>query len=454
MEDIQMTEIELWDLAQPELRNIMSSVAYRTFVEDKLMPVQLDGQVMTFVVSSDHYKTTITKRYISDIERALACASGKTISIEVLNIKEWDERTNTLSASPAAEPATVSVSMPLMAKYTFDTFIVGNSNRFAHAASVAVAESPAEAYNPLFIYGGAGLGKTHLMHAIGHHIRQQQPDAKLIYITSENFTNELIKAIQEARTAEFRESFRNVDVLMVDDIQFIAGRDSTQEEFFHTFNALHQAGKQIIMTSDKPPKEIARLEERLCSRFEWGLIADIQRPDIDTRIAILRNKAQADNIQVKDEVLQMIAEHVDSNIRELEGSLTRLVAYASLAKMPISTSLCEEALKEVFSKSAPRRITAEVVIEAVCAYYSLKTDELTGSARRREIVTPRHIAMYLTREMVGLSLPQIGKAFGNRDHSTVIHACEKIETGLKINNGQNELTKVINDIRQSIREGK
>jgi chromosomal replication initiator protein len=333
-------------------------------------------------------------------------------------------------------------------KYTFESFVVGSGNRFAHAAALAVAESPAEAYNPLFIYGGVGLGKTHLMQAIGHFIHQNDPKKKILYMTSENFTNQLISAIQMKKTYEFRERIRKVDILMVDDIQFIAGRESTQQEFFNTFNELHNDNKQIILTSDKPPKDIQRLEERLCSRFEWGLVADIQRPDVDTRVAILREKTTQENISVPDDVLQLIAGKIDSNIRELEGCLTKLVAYSSLTREPISIELCEQALKDIFDQRRVKQITAELIMQTVTDYYGLTMSDLTGPTRKREITVPRSIAMYLTREMTGMSLPQIGIVFGGRDHTTVLHSCKSVEANMTQNP---DFKAVVDDIKQLVK---
>ena len=339
--------------------------------------------------------------------------------------------------------------VPLNPKYVFETFVVGSANRFAHAASLAVAEAPASAYNPLFIYGGVGLGKTHLMHAIDHYIQQHQPELRLLYITSESFTNELIAAIQNNRNEQFRERFRNVDVLLVDDIQFIAGRNSTQEEFFHTFNALHTSGKQIIISSDRPPREISRLEDRLRSRFEWGLIADIQKPDLETRIAILRKKAESEMLPISGEVLQIVAERVENNIRELEGCLTRLVAYSTLTGRPIDEKLTEEALREVFAMREKRHVNCDDVQERVAAYYGITVEDLKGARRNREITVPRQIAMYLTREMVGLSLPRIGECFGGRDHTTVMHACDKISSAMK---DMPELAATIDDLQKSLKD--
>ena len=441
-----MNVAEIWEKACRLLQEEMNEVSYKTWIASSLKPLEIENNCLYVEVVTDYMKQMIASRYAVLISNAVSQAAGHAISVEIITPQEAAARKAT-----KAEPIRQNNGVALNPKYTFDTFVVGNGNRFAHAASLAVAEAPAEAYNPLFIYGGVGLGKTHLMHAIGHYVQQQYPSLRLLYITSENFTNELIASIQNNKNAEFRNRFRNVDILMVDDIQFIAGRDSTQEEFFHTFNALHTSGKQIIMTSDKPPKDIARLEERLCSRFEWGLIADVQRPDIETRIAILRKKAEREHIAVPDGVLEMIAQRIDSNIRELEGSLTRLVAFSSLAGRPIDASLAEEALREVFAQREVRRITCELIQETVASYYSVSVDDLKSARRNREVTVPRQVAMYLTREIVGLSLPRIGESFGGRDHTTVMHSCEKIQEVLRQNPG---FLSQMDDIRKILKDGK
>lgn len=310
-------------------------------------------------------------------------------------------------------------------RYTFDDYIVGGSNRFAHAAARAVAERPAQTYNPLFIYGGVGLGKTHLLHAIGHAVNRDYPDYRVVYATSEEFVNELIKAIREGSTEEFRDHYRGVDVLLIDDVQFIAGKESTQEEFFHTFNALHDSGKQIVISCDKPPKAMNPLEDRLRSRFEWGLIADIQPPDLETRIAILRSKAEQQEMPVPQDVIQYLARRVPSNIRELEGSLNRIVAYASLNERQLSVDLAAAALD---SLSGPRRaqLTPQSIIACVAKYFSLSLDDLTGKSRDKSRVVPRQVAMYLVREETSASLEHIGQLLGGRDHTTVMHGWDKI----------------------------
>jgi len=313
-------------------------------------------------------------------------------------------------------------------KYTFESFVVGNSNHFAHAGALAVADAPARAYNPLFIYGGVGLGKTHLMQAIGHQVARKFPDMAILYVTAETFTNELINAIRDDRTPEFKNRYRSIDLLLIDDIQFIAGKERTQEEFFHTFEALHGASRQIVISSDRPPKEIPTLEERLRSRFEWGLLADIQPPDLETRVAILRKKAQQEGLPVPDDVLMYIATRIDSNIRELEGALIRIVATASLRNTLVTLDVAAEALRDILPPRSARSLTLADVQKAVCRYFSLSLEDLKGESRARKVALPRQLAMYLCRELTGASLPRIGEEFGGRDHTTVLHACDKIDT--------------------------
>ncbi len=432
----------LWDQTCALLSREMPFVSYNTWVDGNLVPGMLEDDTLFISVKMERMISMLRNKYAMLIEKKLSEAAGKPMKIMLLSKDEMEART------PSREETADDNDPRLNPKYTFESFVVGNANRFAHAAALAVAESPAEAYNPLFIYGGVGLGKTHLMQAIGHFIHQMDPTKKILYMTSENFTNELISAIQMKKTYEFREKIRKVDVLMVDDIQFIAGRESTQQEFFNTFNELHNANKQIILTSDKPPKDIQRLEERLCSRFEWGLVADIQRPDVDTRVAILREKTMQENITVDDEVLQLIASKIDSNIRELEGCLTRLVAYSTLVKEPITVDLCERALKEVFDSRRHKQITAELIMQTVSDYYGLTLDDMTGPTRKREITVPRQIAMYLTREMTGMSLPQIGNVFGGRDHTTVLHSCKTVEANMTANT---DIRAVVEDIKNLVK---
>lgn len=358
------------------------------------------------------------------------------------------EQATKIKESPSPVAMEESVSNMLNPKYTFDTFVIGSGNRFAHAASLAVAEAPARAYNPLFLYGGVGLGKTHLMHAIGHYILEHSPSSKVVYISSEKFTNEFINSIRDNRAESFRNKYRNIDILLIDDIQFLAGKESTQEEFFHTFNALHEERKQIIISSDRPPKEIPTLEERLRSRFEWGLITDIQPPDLETRIAILRKKAKAENLDIPNEAMLYIANQIDTNIRELEGALIRVVAYSSLINQDITTHLAAEALKDIIPSSRPKMITIQDIQQKVGEYYNLKIEDFKARKRTKAIAFPRQIAMYLSRELTDFSLPKIGDAFGGRDHTTVIHAHEKISQALKTDQ---ELYKVVNNLIEKIK---
>ncbi|NPV29386.1 MAG: chromosomal replication initiator protein DnaA [Firmicutes bacterium] len=332
-------------------------------------------------------------------------------------------------------------------KYTFDTFVVGNSNRLAHAASLAVAEAPSKAYNPLFIYGGVGLGKTHLMHAIGHYVLKNNSSFRVVYVSSETFTNELINAIRDDKTVEFRNKYRTIDVLLIDDIQFLAGKERTQEEFFHTFNALYEANKQIVISSDRAPKEIPTLEDRLRSRFEWGLLADIQPPDLETRIAILRKKAQLEKFSLPDDVLLFIATNIKSNIRELEGALARIIAYASLHQREINLDLASEALKDILLGNRPPHVTVPMIQKVVAQYFNLRVEDFKARRRTRSVAFPRQIAMYLARELTDISLPKIGEEFGGRDHTTVLHAHEKIKEEIK---KDTNLELVINELIKAL----
>lgn len=436
---------ELWDKALDIIKPEITEISYNTWMLP-IKPVSVDNEKEKIILSiySDFAKGILETRYINLIQNAIKQVSGKDYKIICIsseeNIQENNQSNNHYSE-------TLTDDLYLNPKYIFETFVIGSSNRFAHAASLAVAETPAKAYNPLFIYGGVGLGKTHLMHAIGHYIIQNNPKSKVLYVSSEKFTNELINAIKDDKNAEFRSKFRNIDVLLIDDIQFIAGKERTQEEFFHTFNTLYEANKQIIVSSDRPPKEIPTLEERLRSRFEWGLIADIQPPDYETRIAILRKKAEIEGIRVNDEltdVMAFIAEKIQSNIRELEGALIRIVAYASLTNKEINKALAKEALQDIFS-SQNRKITTKIIKDSVSKYFNIKVSDLESKKRSQNIAFPRHIAMYICRDMTELSLPKIGEAFGGRDHTTVLHACEKISKEKKFNSSVNEILKSITE---------
>lgn len=335
----------------------------------------------------------------------------------------------------------------LNTKYTFDTFVVGNSNRFAHAACYAVGEAPARAYNPLFIYGGVGLGKTHLMQAIGHRIIEKNRSSTVTYVSSEQFTNELISSIRDDKTSSFRNKYRNIDVLLIDDIQFLAGKERTQEEFFHTFNSLYETNKQLVISSDRPPRNIPTLEDRLRSRFEWGLICDIQPPDLETRIAILRKKAQMEELNIPYDILDYIANSIESNIRELEGALIRLVAYATVTGQALDMALATETLKDILPPPRPRKITIEMIQKEICSYYNLEMSELVSKKRNKQVVFPRQVAMFLCRKITDASFPQIGDQFGGRDHTTVIHAVEKIEKEV---NDNSELAATLDELSQRL----
>lgn len=378
-----------------------------------------------------------TKSYIPEIAATQTTQLQETLPLETFNPPGPQ-----IKIPPAGTDDSLVILNP---KYIFETFVIGNSNRFAHAASLAVAEAPAQVYNPFFIYGGVGLGKTHLMHAIGHRILQNYPRIKVVYISSEKFTNELINSIRDGKPESFRQKYRNVDVLLVDDIQFLSKKEHTQEEFFHTFNTLHEANKQIIISSDRPPREIQTLEDRLRSRFEWGLITDIQPPDLETRIAILRKKAMIENLNIPNDVMVYIASRIDNNIRELEGALIRVMAYASLTNQTIDINLATEALKDLFPNGRPKQITMELIQEIVASYFKIKIEELLAKKRTRNVAYPRQIAMYLCRELTDTSLPRIGEMFGGRDHTTVIHAHDKITRE------RNEDTKLSNTLKELIK---
>ncbi|MGL4798190.1 MAG: chromosomal replication initiator protein DnaA [Cellulosilyticaceae bacterium] len=405
-----------------------SSVSYNTWFKDTKLVDVIDN-TMLVSVKNEFNKEILSTRYLELIKNCTLQVLSKEYNFDFVVISEdgkYEPKNSSSTIKKEHIDDPLNTKSNLNPRYVFNSFVVGNSNRMAHAAALAVAEAPARAYNPLFLYGGVGLGKTHLMHSIAHYILEQNPNAKVLYASSEKFTNELINSIKDDKNEAFRNKYRNIDVLLIDDIQFIAGKERTQEEFFHTFNTLHEANKQIIISSDRPPKEIETLEDRLRSRFEWGLIADIQGPDLETRIAILRKKAEIESLSVPEEVLLFIAKTVISNIRELEGALNRIIAFSSLANKPITVELANEALKDLISKDKPRIITADYIQEIVANYFHLKPEELKSSKRTRNIAFPRQIAMYLCRKLTDLSLPKIGEKFGGRDHTTIIHGYEKI----------------------------
>ncbi|MGL5648003.1 MAG: chromosomal replication initiator protein DnaA [Clostridium sp.] len=447
---------QLWEKTLNIIKGEMSEVSFNTWIKS-CEPLSINNNTIKISVPNTFTQDILEKRYKDLIINSIKACCSKLYNIEFLVASEIgtiEEKENTSSKKKrekSEENLNPNDEMNnLNPKYTFDSFVIGNSNRFAHAASLAVAEAPAKAYNPLFIYGGVGLGKTHLMHAIGHYILQNNSKAKVVYVSSEKFTNELINAIRDDKNEEFRNKYRNIDVLLIDDIQFIAGKERTQEEFFHTFNALHEANKQIILSSDRPPKEIPTLEDRLRSRFEWGLIADIQVPDFETRMAILKKKADVDNLIVANEVMVYIATKIKSNIRELEGALTRIIAYSSLTNRAITVDLATEALKDIISKKQGKHVTIEIIQDIVASYFNLRIEDLKSQRRTRNVSHPRQIAMYLSRKLTDMSLPKIGEEFGGRDHTTVIHAYEKISDNLT---KDESLQHTIEELNKKITQG-
>jgi chromosomal replication initiator protein len=437
----------IWQKALELLKNELTEISFNTWIKT-VTPVSMKSNSIELGVPASFNKGILESRYTVLIKETLREITKKEFDVR-FSVPSTENNIITAITKSEAEDEN-SLTSVLNPKYTFDTFVIGTGNQLAHAASLAVAEAPAQAYNPLFIYGGVGLGKTHLMHAIGHYIIEQALSFKVIYVSSEKFTNELINAIKDDKNEAFRQKYRNIDVLLIDDIQFIAGKERTQEEFFHTFNALYEANKQIIISSDKPPREIATLEERLRSRFEWGLQADIQAPDFETRIAILKKKAQLENIFISDQVYEFIADNIASNIRELEGALIRVIAYSSLIKKEIDLDVAKEALKDILYANKIRVINSDVIMDVVSRHFGLKIDDFKSRKRSRDIAYPRQIAMYLCRELTDMSLPQIGSEFGGRDHTTVMHAFSKITENITNNY---EIRRTIEELRKNISGG-
>lgn len=457
--------VELWNDLLTRLKDEIGEQAFNAWFAP-MAPISLLGDKLTLGIPNKFFREWIVERYAGLLSSTLAKIAGKKIDIEFVVLPPREPQAQDASAfagkdirgsSAAADKQRISrlrsgqathkgwfrsvfprqvEEAPLQetrlnSKYSFENFVVGSNNRFAHAASLAIIESPAKAYNPLFIYGGVGLGKTHLMHAMGNALIKKSSKTRILYISSEEFTNQLISAIQHRITPKFRQRYRYVDVLLIDDIHFIAGKESTQEEFFHTFNSLYDAHKQIVLSSDRSPKEIRTLEDRLVSRFEWGLITDIQPPDFETRIAILRKKSEKELAHLPDELFFFLAENIKTNIRELEGALIRVVAYAKLMNREITVDLAKEILKEMIIEGE-RKISIGLIQKKVAQYFDMTSQDMKGKKRTKTVVYPRQIAMYLSRGLTDLSLPEIGQFFGGRDHTTVIHACEKIEKNLKI----------------------
>ena len=432
----------------------ITDISFRTWIEP-LELYNIENDVVTIIIPSDQLQTLkyISTKYKSFFQITIAEMFDHEFDINFVLKKDVNTR--------ETQENNVSLSNPfnsihyenahLNPKYKFDTFVVGSNNKFAHSASLAVAESPGETYNPLYLYGGPGLGKTHLMHSIGHFVMEQNPDMKVLYVTSEEFTNEVIESIRSGNASslvKLREKYRTVDVLMVDDVQFIIGKESTQEEFFHTFNALHSAHKQIILSSDKPPKEMETLDERFRSRFEWGLIADIQPPDYETRMAILRKNAETCDRVIDEDIIKYIATNIKSNIRELEGAFNKIIAFAKLNKVDLTLSLAEEALKDVIYPNKPKEVTPSLIISVVAEHFGVNPEDITSKRRNSEFVQPRQVVMYLCRELTDTSFTNIGKLLGKKDHTTIIHGVNKITSEMKINeelkNKIDIITKKIN----------
>ncbi len=412
---------EVWDKALALIKNSdITEITYDTWFAS-VEPLLLENGVLYLKVQNEINRNILRTRYQPLMINALRQTAGENLELHFLLPDEADTFLESRTRKKAAPAGNSFIS-----KYTFDTFVVGNSNRLAHAASLAVAESPAQSYNPLFLYGGSGLGKTHLLHAIAQYVLQNNPHTKVLYVTAEKFTNELIVSIQANTNEEFRNRYRSVDILMIDDIQFLAGKEQTQEEFFHTFNALYEANKQIIITSDKKPNEIPTLEDRLRSRFIWGLLADVQPPDMETRVAILKKKVELDHLTVSDDVLHYIAMEIQSNIRNLEGSLNKVMAFSRLQNKPIDLELAKEALKDILIDQSAPRITPERIMDVVGDYYGISREDIKSRKRPKEIAYPRQIAMWMTRKLTDLSLPMIGESFGGKDHTTVLYAIDKI----------------------------
>ena len=429
---MQKAEInELNTKAKELLKTEVTGISYSTWISN-IEIFSVDDTTITIMAQNIVHKDMLESRYLSLLKNTFSFITHKNYDVKIICEEDMPK------AEAPVIPTTTPNSSNLNPQYTFNSFVVGNNNSFAHAAALAVAEAPATAYNPLFLYGGVGLGKTHLMHAIGNEILKNNKNASVLYVSSEKFTNQFINAIKDNKNEMFRNKYRNIDVLLIDDIQFIAGKERIQEEFFHTFNTLHDDGKQIIISSDRPPKDIQPLEDRLRTRFEWGLIADISNPDYETRMAILKKKAQLDNIIIDDDVLVNIATHIDTNIRELEGALNKLIAYSTLSNSPITIELSNKAISDVVSHH--NKVLSIEYIQEVCAkYFNVTVEDLKGSRRSADIAFARQVAMYFCRDVANLSTPKIGLAFGKRDHSTVMHGCNKIANEIK----ENTNTKLI-----------
>lgn len=443
-----MSLLLAWEKSQPAIKEEIGKTSYDTWFSN-LEIKEVSASKIIIETPDDFFKDWIVDKYFSIINKHLLLHSNYPIDIE-FNVNSQMQKTypvkDTSSRGFNENPVIADV-IKTNSRFTFDNFVVGPSNRFACAASLAVSEQPAKAYNPLFIYGQVGLGKTHLMQSISHKIKEIHPHLKCKYLSSEQFTNELIDSIRHRSTTEFRQRYRNIDVLLIDDIQFIAGKDSTQEEFFHTFNALHDNRKQIIISSDRSPKEISNLEDRLISRFSWGLITDIQPPDFETRVAILKKKAEQDNVHVYDDVITFIADQIKTNIRELEGALIRVVAFSLLEDKPVTLDIAKQVLKDMVKESV-KIISIEMIQKTIAEHFNVTIGDLKSSRRHKNIVFPRQIAMFLSRKLTKRSLPEIGKAFGGKDHTSVLHSCKKIEKDINSNSELKESIQRIEIVLQ------
>ncbi len=449
---------DIWHQTLKLVKEELKVPTFKTMFEST-SPVTIYNGTLIVAAPNAFIKEWLETRHAPMLTRVLSKVMGDNISIKFIlkeeeeiegKIEQVSKEVSSLAKGSISYPPLPSDALsPLNPKYTFDSFVVGNSNRFAHAASLAVAEKPFTSYNPLFIYGGVGLGKTHLLQAIAHYTLKHHKKLKAKYVTSEKFTNDFINAVRDKTIPGFQKKYRENDILLIDDIQFLAGKEQTQEEFFHTFNTLFEAGKQIVISSDRPPKDISPLEDRMRSRFEWGLIVDIQPPDLETRIAILKKKAKTENLSIPNDVLEFIATRIKSNIRELEGALIRVIAFASLHREKITYSLAQEVLKGIFPESESKPISIQLIQNETARYFNIKKADLVGSKRNQSIVYPRQIAMYLTRELTDLSLPKIGEEFGGRDHTTVLHAHAKIERLIK---AQEEVFSQIQELTNIIKQ--
>lgn len=430
---------DIWERVLTLMEQTMTKTTISTWFSDA-EPIALEEDRFILYIPTDFKREIVKSRYLPDIKKALYDLFSAELEVSILGEEEKD-------SFGKKKPA--SRFLPGTEDYTFERFVVGNSNKFAHAAAIAVAEHPAENYNPLFIYGESGLGKTHLLYAIAHTIHNHHPDYRIVYIRGDSFTNELIRAIREGRNQEFRDKYRSADVFLMDDVQFIAGRDSTQEEMFHTFNNLYEEKKQIVFTSDRPPKEMLRLEDRLKTRFEWGLLADIQPPDYETRMAIIKNKAIRMGVELPEEVLTYVAENITSNVRQIEGTVNKILAFRDLLGNNVDANSVTRAVRDMFKDTTDILPSAAVIIEEVCKFYTIEDAALRGQGRNKETVQARQIAMYLIRNMTKLSLKDIGKEFQNRDHTTVLHSIDRVE---KLSKSNPEIAEIIKDIRSNVND--